>query len=158
MARTKRQVNNPKARTRRTKLTPKREETHSTETEELKQRLDVLARGIDSRRVEIELRTNELAEMQDEAERIMHQLNMNKFEVARVGTHEIYEKMGRASSKIDVEAYWDHCSEEQFFSTVTVTAKAASEVLPSKTIEQITERTPAESKGPAYKFTPAGTK
>lgn len=149
-------VTDDKPNRSRTKKAPPA--TNSKDTEALKERLAELAKGIDDRRVEIEVRQTETAAMQAEAKEIMETLNLTEFDVPRVGMHEIVTPMGKKSTKIDVRKFQKKVTKDQFLDSVSVTQKAAKEVLPTKVVEEITDETPGKKGDPVYKFTPAGSK
>ena len=129
VARRKRQVATSRKRDDRRRVAAKQEVEKPTDEEAIKERLKVIAKGIDSRRVDIELRQNEIAEYEEEAQKLLDELGIDEFNVPRVGTHLFKEKFGRASSTIDVVAFHEHVTEDEFWGSVSVTKKAAEQVL-----------------------------
>jgi hypothetical protein len=129
------------------------------DTKKLSDRLVVIARDIDTRNVEIELRAGELVDLKAEAKEILDKMNLTEFDVPRVGTHQILVRNGNKSSTIDMVKFRELVTDDsQFYGAITVTKKAASDVLPAKTLDSITTEVAGKKGAPAYSFVPAGTK
>jgi len=156
----KRQVGRRASRSSdREAVTPKGSKPSSSSAKRVKeQRLEELARGIDTRLVEIELRNKEMAGMHTEAAELMAELKLEKFDVPRVGEHLFVKKKASDKSTIDPRAYYGKVGKDDFYASVSVTKKNAKEHLPEKVIDQISTKVVGEWTGPHYSFKAAGSK
>lgn len=161
MAQSKRQIGSRRRnRSARSEIpNDKKTSTQGCTTKKGKEdRLKELARGIDQRIVDIETRNIEVVALHKQAEALMNELGLQEFYVSRVGTHKIEQKKGNDKHTIDVRKFRKEVTVKEFMDMVTVSKKAAEEVLPKKIINSITDTVTGVMKDPVYSFVPAGSK
>jgi len=127
-------------------------------TKAKKNRLKQIALAIDERTVEIELRANEMTDLRAEAQVLMKDMKLETFDVPRVGEHKYVATMGRGSSSIDIAKFKKAVGTDVFMASVSVTQKAAKDVLPTKIVDKITTAVKGVMGAPVYSFTLAGAK
>lgn len=108
---------------------------------------EVMLEGIRDTMVSIQSASGKLKQQQDELKSLMEKWGITEIDLA-----DIYAKLAvptqRTTRVIDPREFWEVTSEEDFFSSISVSVTKAEQVLSGKELDSISEKGTSEAKPP----------